>query len=304
MYLFHYPQALRLIPRQAMAKNLVEKGNLSRPLILYNRTTKRATDLSTKIGHSTVAESISSTVSDADIIFYCLGDDKAVLDTVSEIIKTNITGKLIVDCSTIHPDTTTKEAFMIHEAGGHFVAAPVMGAPAVAEAGQLVFLLAGTAEAIDRVKPHTTGVMGRADIDLSGLEPRSASVMKLIGNTFILSMINTLSEGHVMAEKTGLGVENMQKWIETIFPAIYPAYSTRMITGDYYKREEPLFGVDLALKDMGHARNVAGEAGLRMRNVELAEEYLRVVKEVKGTKGDLTGIYGAKRMESGLSFDN
>jgi 3-hydroxyisobutyrate dehydrogenase-like beta-hydroxyacid dehydrogenase len=287
-----------------MCKNLVEKGDLTQDLIIYNRTTKRAQDLSAKIGHSKVANSISEAVSPADIIFYCLGDDKAVASTVDEILKTGVKGKLLVDCSTIHPDSTTKEAEKIEAAGAQFVACPVFGAPAMADAGQLVCVLAGKSEAVDKVKPYCKGVMGRENIDYSGQEPAKALLLKLIGNTFIASMVETLAEGHVVAEKTGLGVEQLHKFIETMFPGPYTAYSNRMKSGDYYQRDEPLFAVDLALKDVGHAQALANSAGVTMKNVELATGLLKGVKEHMGAKGDLAGMYGAKRKESGLKFEN
>jgi 3-hydroxyisobutyrate dehydrogenase-like beta-hydroxyacid dehydrogenase len=71
-----------------------------------------------------------------------------------------------------------------------------------------------------------------------------------------------------------------------------------MKSGDYYKREEPLFAVDLALKDAMHAQALANKAGVPMKNVEIASEYLNVVKEHMGARGDIVGIYGAKRVEA------
>ena len=287
-----------------MCKNLVEKGNLSHPLIIHNRTVKRAQDLSAKIGHSVVASSISELVSKADIIFYCLGDDPAVLSTLNEILQSDVTGKVLVDCSTVHPDTTTKEAELIENKGASFVACPVFGAPAMADSGNLICVLAGKVEAVDKVKPYCKGVMGRENIDFSGQEPRKATLLKVLGNTFVVSMIETLSEGHVAAEKTGLGVKELHQFIEIMFPGPYTAYSNRMQSGDYYQRDEPLFAVDLARKDARHAMDLVSKAGGRMKNVELADSYLKVVKEVQGEKGDIAGIYGAKRVEAGLPFGN
>lgn len=287
-----------------MCKNLVEKGNLSQELIIYNRTTQRAKDLSSKIGHSKVASSITEAVSSADIVFYCLGDDKAVASTVDEILKSDVKGKLFVDCSTIHPDNTGKECERLEAAGAQFVACPVFGAPAMADAGQLVCVLAGKPEAVEKVKPYCKGVIGRENIDFSGQDPAKATLLKVIGNTFIMSMVETLSEGHVVAEKTGLGVDQMHKFIETMFPGPYAAYSARMRSGDYYKREEPLFAVDLAIKDCAHAQALAKSAGLTMKNVELADGLLKGVKDHMGARGDIAGMYGAKRKEAGLQFEN
>ena len=287
-----------------MCKNLVEKGNLSNPLVIYNRTTKRAEDLSAKIGHSIISTSIQDVVSKADVIFYCLGDDPAVLSTVDEMLKSEIKGKLLVDCSTIHPDATSKENDLITKAGASFVAMPVFGAPAMADSGQLVCVIAGPSSAVEKVKPYTKGVMGRADIDFSDQTPSKATLLKLIGNTFIMSMVTTLSEGHTIAEKSGLGVDQLHQFIEIMFPGPYTAYSTRMKSGDYYKREEPLFAVDLAIKDCTHAQKIASDSGMEMRNAKYADELLKGVKDHMGARGDISSMVGAKRKEAGLKFEN
>jgi 3-hydroxyisobutyrate dehydrogenase-like beta-hydroxyacid dehydrogenase len=109
-----------------MCKNLVEKGNLSAPLILYNRTQSRAQDLSNKLGTSKtkVVDTINDAVKASDIIFMCLGDDDAVKSTVDVILQEDVKGKLIVDCSTVHPDTTNALEKKITEKGAGFVGMP------------------------------------------------------------------------------------------------------------------------------------------------------------------------------------
>jgi len=290
---------------RGMCKNLVTKGNLAEPLIIYNRTSQRAHDLSAQIGHSTVVSTITDAVKKSDIIFICVGDDKAIQDTVDAALSSgDVKGKLFVDCSTVHPDTTEGLTKAITAKGAHFVACPVFGAPAMAEGGQLVCVLAGPKADVDKVKPYTTGVMGRAVIDFSDEEPRKAELMKVIGNTMVLQMVESLAESHVVAEKSGLGVDRLQSFIELMFPGPYVAYAKRMSSGDYYNRESPLFAVDLARKDARHALNIANEAGAKMKAVEVAENHLKHVKEEKGEKGDLAGIYGAVRQESGLKYEN
>lgn len=107
-----------------MCKNLVEKGDLDKPLIIFNRTQKRATDLSAKLpsGKSTVAPSLQDAVSRADIIFTCLGDDAAVKDTIAQAVKGDVKSKLFVDCSTVHPDSTNMLAKDIQSHGAELVA--------------------------------------------------------------------------------------------------------------------------------------------------------------------------------------
>lgn len=289
-----------------MCKNLVEKGDLDKPLIIFNRTQQRATDLHSQLSpaKSTVASSLDEAVSKADIIFTCLGDDAAISDTIGAAVKGKVKGKLFVDCSTVHPDTTNMLAKSIQEQGAEMVACPVFGAPAMADNGQLICVLAGPSSAVDKVKPYCKGVMGRANIDFSNQPQGKATLLKIIGNTFILNMVESLSEGHALAEKSGLGNDNIHQFIETMFPGPYTAYSGRLMGGDYYKRDEPLFGVNLARKDAKHALNLAAAAGTKMKDVEVADAHLAAVQKHMGSKGDIAGIYGAVRQEAGLQFEN
>jgi 3-hydroxyisobutyrate dehydrogenase-like beta-hydroxyacid dehydrogenase len=91
-----------------MCKNLVEKGDLDQPLLVYNRSIERSIDLNNKLpsGKIEVVKSISEGIGEADIIFSCLSNDAAVEETIKTALARDIKGKVIVDCSTIHPDTT------------------------------------------------------------------------------------------------------------------------------------------------------------------------------------------------------
>ncbi|KAL8704909.1 MAG: hypothetical protein Q9201_001942 [Fulgogasparrea decipioides] len=291
-----------------MVKNLVEKGQLSEPLIIFNRTLQRARDLQATLssGKSTIAPNIADLVQRSDIIFTCLGDDAALEKTVETICETpnGLDNKLFVDCSTVHPNTTNALSATITSHGAEFVACPVFGAPAMAEAGQLVCVLAGPSDSIKKVLPYTEGVIARANIDFSDQPAGKATLLKIVGNTFILNMVETLSEGHALAEKSGLGNENLHQFIGTMFPGPYTAYSGRLMSGDYYRRGEPLFGVDLARKDARHALDLAQASGVRMSDVEIADRHLADVQKHMGSKGDVAGIYGAVRQESGLKFEN
>ncbi|KZM20548.1 uncharacterized protein EKO05_0011081 [Ascochyta rabiei] len=291
---------------RGMCANLVSKGNLDKPLILYNRTQQRADDLAAKIGtdKTKVVSTVQDAVAPSDIILMCLGDDAAVTATVDTILEGDVTGKTIVDCSTIHPDTTNALEKRITAAGGEFVGMPVFGAPAMADAGSLVCVVAGRSGSVKKLAPYRDGVMGRATIDFSDQPAGNATLLKVIGNTFILNMVNQLSEGHVLAEKSGLGVDNLHAFISTMFSGPFAAYSQRMLAGDYYKRDEPLFHIDLARKDARHAKALADASGASVKGLDVVRARLEGVKEYLGDKGDIPSVYGAVRKESGLAFEN
>lgn len=151
-------------------KNLVEKGEFSGPVNVYNRTAARAEQLVATLpkGKAKVVTSIAEVVKGSDIIFSCLSNDAAIEETIDAALKVpEAKGKLFVDCSTIHPDTTNKLAKTINDAGAEFVANPVFGAPAMADSGQLVCVLAGPKAQVDRVRAYCKGVMGRAEVNFS-----------------------------------------------------------------------------------------------------------------------------------------
>ena len=294
---------------RGMIKNLILKGTYSSPLLVYNRTASKVEKFVSALpAHKNKAEAASSIedcVKGADIIFTCVGDDAAITSTIETALKVpEAKGKLFVDCSTVHPDTTNALASKVNEAGADFVACPVFGAPAMADAGQLVCVLAGPKEGVDKVRPFCKGVMGRAEVDFSDQPAGAASRLKIIGNTFIVNMVEALSEGHVLAEKSGLGVDNLHAFIETMFPGPYTAYSNRLKGGDYYLREEPAFQAKLAKKDYSHAKSLADAAGCQMKGLDVAGRHLDDVVAYAGDKGDIAGIYGAVRREAGLGFEN
>ncbi|KAF6821612.1 6-phosphogluconate dehydrogenase 2 [Colletotrichum sojae] len=291
---------------RGMCQNLVEKADLDQPLLIYNRTLKRATDLSQDLpqGKTEVAQSLSKAIGQADIIFSCVADDKAVEDVFTTAAEATIEGKVFVECSTIAPETTEAAAQSVLGKGAEFICAPIFGAPAVVAAGKATLVLAGPKVSIDRIRPYVSVVAAR-EINMVDEPYRKASILKVLGNTVILGMIEQLAETYVTAEQSGLGTDYVKQFVEALFGGSpYPAYTKRMLEGDYYKRKEPLFAVDLARKDARHAMSIAKAAGTRLPNIETADKHLKIVQEHAGRSGDMAGIYGAVRKEAGLSFEN
>jgi 3-hydroxyisobutyrate dehydrogenase-like beta-hydroxyacid dehydrogenase len=109
-----------------MSKNLVQKGNLEKPLILWNRTQSRATSLSENIGHSIVAETFQDAVSRSDIIFSCISDEQGVRTIIDTILKGDLKGKLSVECSTVKPEYIDALVTDVRAAGAELIAMPGM----------------------------------------------------------------------------------------------------------------------------------------------------------------------------------
>lgn len=68
--------------------------------------------------------------------------------------------------------------------------------------GEVLWAPAGPTNALDRLQPYFDA-MGRGTMRV-GEEAYMASVMKLCGNFFIASVIETTAEGMTLAEKNGV----------------------------------------------------------------------------------------------------
>lgn len=215
-----------------MAKNLQKhlKASSAPSLIFFNRTAGRGDDLKAIGGQE--AGSVKELVEKCDIVFSCISNDKAVTDLGNDLVSAGVKGKLIVDCSTIHPDTTVKVAQEVTGAGGEFIAAPVFGASPVAEAGRLIFVMAGPEAAIEKIKPYVQDVMGRSIIQM-GSDVSKSSMLKIAGNICVISFMEVISEAHVFAEKVGLGSQVLEDMIGDNFGPTLMSYSKRLTTGAY-----------------------------------------------------------------------
>jgi 3-hydroxyisobutyrate dehydrogenase-like beta-hydroxyacid dehydrogenase len=92
----------------------------------------------------------------------------------------SLRGKVFVDTSTIHPDTSELVARRLGDRGADFIAAPVFGASPVAAAGNLIFAIAGPTRAVEKISPLVLNVMGKSIIHM-GQEVQKSSLLKISG---------------------------------------------------------------------------------------------------------------------------
>jgi 3-hydroxyisobutyrate dehydrogenase-like beta-hydroxyacid dehydrogenase len=148
----------------------------------YNRTISRGDSL--KSLGAQPAPSATDLVANCDIIFLSLSDDSALESTLDSIIDPDISeqlaGKLIVDTSTVHPDSSANAQARLHEKGAQFISSPVFGASPVAAQGMLLWIVAGPDDAVEKINPYLEGVMGRGVIRV-GEDVRLSSKMKTAG---------------------------------------------------------------------------------------------------------------------------
>ncbi len=184
----------------AMARALARRGV---PLVLHNRTAERAEELAAELG-ARVARTPRAVAESADVCLSMLADQAAVVATyrgADGLIAGARASVVLVDLSTVAPDSIRSLEQDTRAAGAGILDAPVSGSVASAEAGALTLMVGGEAADLARARPALEPLAAK----IFHLGPLgSGAAMKLAVNTVVCGLNNALAEGLVLAERAGI----------------------------------------------------------------------------------------------------
>jgi 3-hydroxyisobutyrate dehydrogenase-like beta-hydroxyacid dehydrogenase len=155
------------------------------------------------------APNIAAAVKDAEVVMYSLSDDRAIEEVVfgpGGVLACAHSGQIVLDLSTVHPQTSRREAEAYAKKGVEFMDVPVFGSRDEAAGGGLWVLAGGKRDVFDRIRPilqaigETVHYMG---------DSGKGSTMKLVGNLIVASQLQALGEAMVLATKAGLNPEDV-----------------------------------------------------------------------------------------------
>ncbi len=168
-------------------------------------------------------------------------------------------GTLIIDCSTIAPQTAKTVYQAAQAAGCAMIDAPVSGGTAGAAAGTLTFIVGGETEALERARPLLEA-MGK-NIFHAG-DHGAGQVAKICNN--MLLAIHMIGTAEALNLGTSLGLDakvlseiinksSGRNWSSELYNP-FPGVMENVPASRGYSGG---FGVDLMLKDLGLAQEAA-----------------------------------------------
>lgn len=264
---------------QAMARRLLDAGH---DLTVYNRTPEKSAPLGD--AGATVAPSIAALCDGREVVITMLTDD-AALDAVASgtdgIVASLAAGAVHLAMGTHGIDAMRSVARVHADAGQVFVAAPVLGRPDRAAAGELGIVPAGPADAVERLRPLFDILGGR--VFEAGDAPEAAAAIKIAHNFVLGCAIETMGEGMALVRKFGVEPLVLHRVLtEGLFAA--PAYK---IYGDIIVEEAyDKVGVTalIGLKDANLALTAAEAAGVPLPSVEVWRD--RLVSAIDHGEGE------------------
>ena len=180
---------------QAMARRVLDAGH---DLVLYNRTPDKLAEFA-GLGART-APSVAEAAAQG-VVISMLADDKALEAVAPHVLEGLPEGGVHVVMGTHGVATVTGLADAHAGRGQILVSAPVLGRPDAVTAGRLGIIVAGPAEAVDRVRPLLDAI-GRRTFD-AGAEPAAAAAIKIANNLLLGCAMEAMGEAFALVEKSG-----------------------------------------------------------------------------------------------------
>ncbi len=196
-----------------------------------------------------VASSIADLCQGREVVVTMLVEDKAILEVAlgaGGLCQSLARGAIHLVMGT-HGVATVRELESKHrDAGQVLVAAPVLGRPDLAAAGQLGIVAGGPDNAVTRCAP-LLGVMGRKTFP-AGVKPESATAIKLANNAVLGCAMVAMAEGFALVRKYGVAPQVFQDVMtEGLFSApAYKVYGQKMVDESYDQVGSP---IHVGLKD-------------------------------------------------------
>ncbi|MDG9703386.1 NAD(P)-dependent oxidoreductase [Streptomyces sp. DH37] len=179
----------------AMARSLLRAGL---DVAAWNRTPSRAEPLA-----ADGARTAASAAEAADVVVTMVHDASAVLDAVRAAAPGLRPGAVWLQTTTVGPGDLPRLTASAREHGLVYVDAPVLGTRGPAENGELTVLAAGPRDVRDRLAPVLEAVGARTS--WVGEEPGAATRLKLVCNSWVLTVTHGVAEALALAK--GLDVD-------------------------------------------------------------------------------------------------
>jgi len=223
------------------------------------------------------ADSPAAVARAADIIMMCVTDQKAaeaVLFGEDGIASGGAAGKLVVDFSSIAPDSARAFAERLAAKGMGLVDAPVSGGVPGAEKGTLAIMAGGRVEDIERVRPV---VMHMAQRFTRMGDSGAGQATKLCNQVIVGSLLPVIAEAIRLAEAAGVDAKMLPEALKGGFADSLPLqiFGARMAARNF---EPPLGANATMLKDLENAAAVARQFGVPLPMARTAAELYRLLE--------------------------
>ena len=151
--------------------------------------------------HGVTAATPAELATTCNVIALCVSADADVLGAVREIAAAAKARTIVIDHSTVSPETAKQAHKLMRDAGGDFLDAPVSGGVEGAKNGKLSIMAGGDAGALERVRPVLEAYAAR----IGHMGPAGAGQStKAVNQVLVAGIAQGVCEGLALGEALGL----------------------------------------------------------------------------------------------------
>jgi 3-hydroxyisobutyrate dehydrogenase len=242
---------------QRMARRLLSSGF---KLFAYDHTILKTAELASY--GAIVAPSLRQLARKSEVIISCLPSDEAVLSVYqgSEgVLACANPGSIVIEMSTISPDTSRSLHRMGRERGIEVLDVAISGSTPAAEQGTVTLLGGGDASTFDTCKPIFSALAKQYfHLGPSG----SGTTMKLVVNALLGVNMQAIAEAVAFGEKAGLN-RDLLLTVLAKTAVVSAAHQNKLIRAEH-DDYSPQFPLKLMSKDFGLILAKAAELGAPM----------------------------------------
>jgi len=242
-------------------KAMLQKGEA---VHVWNRTTSKAKALE-QYG-AKAFDKVAEAVQGADIIHVTLKDDATVDEVLQQASEEIKEGATIVDHTTTSAKGAVERTNFWKSKGITYLHAPVFMGPQNALESTGFMLVSGDQSVISKLEPELSKMTGK--LLNFGPEAGKASGIKLLGNSFLISLTAGLADALTLAKAHNIEAGELLNLFNSWNPGnMVPARLKRITEAKF---NEPTWELSMARKDAGLMMNAAKEANMHLITIPAA----------------------------------
>lgn len=248
----------------AMVSRLLESGY---DVLVWNRSKEPMTTVVERGARA--ADEVTEVLHTGSVLSMLAHDDAFRSIFTPDVLAEAPPGCVHANMATVSVAAGAEFAELHRVAGVGYLAAPVLGRPPVAAAGQLNVLVGGAADLLESIREPLEALAKK--IWYVGDSPTAANTAKIGINYLIIHALQAMAESITLAEKSGIDPTLFVELLSnTLFPGpVYTGYGAMMAESRYSPAG---FTTTLGLKDLTLATTAAQSVGVTLPTADLLSE--------------------------------
>ena len=267
----------------ALSKSLLKNGY---DVYGYDIDPKRL-EMLKEIGGNPVSSS-KELAETCDIVFSILLKTEHIEENTfgdNGITKAKNQNFIFIEMSTMYPSWQVNLSSRLRKEGIEMLDAPISGSHPKVDDKTISIMVGGKKEIFDQIVPVLQSIA--ANVHYTGLNGTGAT-MKIVTNLFVNSNAALLAEMVLVGEKAGLSHDTMMECLRTgsVKGAMLEQMAPRLFSRDF----APRGAVEIFVKDMGMAIQLAEENGIDLRVVKASREMFQKAEKAGWGKDDASRV--------------